>query len=58
MAEQSWRQKNTITDRELQRIGMLLCDHSFRDLALMVVRLEGELEVCKQMLHPDEAIEQ
>lgn len=40
-----WRQANTITDWEMAEIGKLLCDHAARDLALMVVRGRGQLEV-------------
>lgn len=38
-----WRIANTITDWEFSEIGMLLCDHTQRDLALMIVRLRGEI---------------
>lgn len=41
---QDWRATNTITDWEFAEIGTLLCDHSMRELALMVVRLQGQLE--------------
>lgn len=43
----SWRDANFITDREFAEIGLLLCDHTPRDLALMVVRLQGQLEAPK-----------
>lgn len=38
------RATNTITAWEFAAIGTLLCDHSMRELALMVVRLQGQLE--------------
>lgn len=41
----SWRAVNTITDWEFSEIGSLLCDHAPRDLALMVVRLQGRLGI-------------
>lgn len=40
-----WRIANGITDWEFAEIGRLLCDHTARDLALMVVRKQGQLEV-------------
>lgn len=42
-----WRQKNIITDWEFAEIGALLCDNAPRDLALMLVRLQGQMEVCR-----------
>jgi len=45
----SWREANTITDWEFAQIGELLCYHSARDLALMVVRLEGQIEVYRML---------
>jgi hypothetical protein len=39
----TWRDTNTITNWEFGEIGKLLCDHSPRDLALMIVRLQGQL---------------
>lgn len=45
----AWREANTITDWEFARIGELLCDHEPRDLALKIVRLEGQVEA-RQML--------
>jgi hypothetical protein len=42
MTAREWRDKNTITDWEFAEIGRLLCDGESRDLALKVVRLEGE----------------
>lgn len=35
----SWREANVVTDEEFAEIGVLLCDHTPRDLALMIVRL-------------------
>ena len=40
-----WREVNTITNWEFAEIGKLMCDHQPRDLALMVVRLQGQIEV-------------
>lgn len=44
----TWRQTHTITDWEFAEIGKLLCDHQARDLALKVVRLEGQIEMLKE----------
>lgn len=49
MTEFSWRTKHTLTDWEFEEIGKLLCDHEPRDLARMVVRLEGQIEVRDMM---------
>lgn len=46
-----WRTANTITDWEFAEIGTLLCDHSMRELALMVVRLQGQLEAERMLRH-------
>lgn len=49
----AWRVVNTITDWEFGQVGGLLCDHTPRDLALMVVRLQGQLETMKEMRRHD-----
>jgi len=45
----TWRDANTITDWEFGQIGRLLCDQAPRDLALKIVRLEGQLEVAREL---------
>lgn len=45
----AWRHENTITDWEFRQIGALLCDCQPRDLALKIVRLQGQLEVAKDL---------
>jgi hypothetical protein len=45
-----WRGANNVTDWEFAEIGVLLCDNDPRDLALMVVRLTGQLTLCKQLV--------
>lgn len=41
----AWRKANRVTDWELQKIGVLLCVHEPRELALMVIRLQGQMDV-------------
>lgn len=48
-----WRKANAITDPEFAAIGKLLCDHTARDLALLIVRLGGQMEVAKMMHRTD-----
>lgn len=44
-----WRTAHTITDWEFAQIGALLCGNAARDLALMVVRLQGQIEVLNEV---------
>jgi hypothetical protein len=44
-----WRNANAITNWEFAKIGELLCDNEPRDLALKIIRLEGQIEVCKML---------
>lgn len=53
--DQDWRRKNLITDWEFTEVGALLCRHSPRDLALMIVRLQGEMEVARLLATPRRA---
>lgn len=43
----AWREARKITDHEFSEVGVLLCDHEARDLALMVVRLRAALELAR-----------
>ena len=44
-----WLSENAVTDWERTEIATLLCDHDPRDVALMVVRLQGQLEMAQKL---------
>lgn len=48
-----WRTANAITDWEFAEIGKLLCLNDPRDLALMVVRLQGRLGMAQTLRAPE-----
>ena len=50
MSGRTWRDANAITDWEFAEIGVLLCDHEPRDLALMIIRLQGRIEAAEMLV--------
>lgn len=46
---EQWRAKNHVTDFEFSEVSALLCCADPRDLALLVVRMRGRLDVAYQM---------
>jgi hypothetical protein len=47
----AWCAAKAVTDVEFSQLGVLLCTHAPRDLALMVVRLQEQLATITKPAH-------
>lgn len=51
-----WRDRNAVTDWEFAEIGKLLCDHEPHEIALLFLRLQGQMEMVNILRENDTAI--